>query len=513
MANPDLTRLDERKNIISEIEDNENITRKRFEQRKFDIYRNRQAYYVLERLFEEFSSKTVHRMRKVLSINPCKRIIDQMGSLYSKEPVRHFSNVTEQMEMELQEIYHQSRVDEQMRLANRYYKLHDQSALWVVPKNNMLCVRALTPKDYDVIPDDKDPEKAYAYVMNVWDMDYRSSAQNYSSVKEMSEFYYQNDKRNQKIADDSDRQRAQMRYVWWTGEIHMTTDGNGEIIDEAIENPIKRLPFIDIASEKDFQFFVRRGNSVPEFTVDLLSQLSDLAEISRLQGHSQAIVYSLEEPKDLSVGPNKVMWLKQSPDGQGPQPEFQFASPSPDLGAGLEIINTQLKMFLSSVGLDPNTVSGKSDGKAFSSGIDHLLSNIDKFQASQEDMDIFRRVETELFDVMKAWSNVMQGVVDETKLDDVYQIGQIPEDAAVEVKYAEPQSIRTQKEIEESVMTRLDAGLLTKRGALMELYGFDEEKAERYVEELRAEIPQVQMASPVIEEDQNGDSEGIEAED
>jgi hypothetical protein len=488
MANVDFMRLDERKAIVESIESEENISRKRYEQRKFDIYHNRQAPYVLERLYDEFSPKTVQRMRKVLSINPCKRIIDQKGSIYAQEPERHFSNVTnERMSEGLENLYHYAHVDEQMRLANRYYKLHFQCALWCVPKNNKIMVRALPPMYYDVVPDENDPEKAFAYIINIWDRDFRSSVDTYGSTPQLDNSYYQSDRQNQKIADDSDRQIAQGRYVIWTPEMHMTVDGYGDIIGEVVPNPIGRLPFIDVASEKDFQFFVRRGNAVPEFTIDLLTQISDLAEVSRLQGYSQGIVYSVEEPKDVVVGPNKIIWLKQPADASAPQPKFEFVSPSPDLDAGLSIVNAQLKMFLSSEGLDPNTVTGSTEARAFSSGIDHLLSNIDKFKASSEDMDLFRRIETELFDVMRLWSNEMQSVTDESMLVDELRFGQIPDDVKIEVKFTEPQSVRTQSEVEDSVIKRLEQGLLTKADALKELYGYDDDKADEYLESLEKE--------------------------
>lgn len=484
MANPDLTRLDERRAIIEQIEGEENITRKRFEQRKFDIYRNRQANYVLERLNAEFSPTTVRNMRKVLSINPCKRIIDQMASLYSSEPKRYFANASESELEQLENLYYYAQVDMQMRLANRYYKLHDQSALWIVPRMGKICMRALTPKDYDVIPDDRDPERAYAYVMSVWDLDLRKSYENPGTYSQNGWDYYGNDQRNQKIADDNDRMGKFNRYVFWTEEMHFTTDGLGDIVGEVEENPIQRLPFVDIALEKDFQFFVRRGNDVPEFTIDLLAQLSDLTEISRLQGHSQAIIYSVDEPKDVVVGPNKVMYLRQDPNPSAPQPKFEFASPSPDLASSLEILNSEIKMFLSSKGLDPAVVSGKGEVRSYASGVDHLLANMDKFQASKEDMDLFRWVEGEAFDLMRAWSNVMQPVTDENQLIPELQGGLISDSVTMEIKFSEPHSVRTQTEVEDSVIKRLDAGLVSKEEALKELYGFDEDKAKEYMAKL-----------------------------
>lgn len=508
MPNPNLLDIAERKKICDEINGNENLSRKRYEQRKFDIYRNRQAAYVLERLRDEFSQKTVDRMRKVLSINPCKRIVDQMGSIYAQEPERNFSGTSgEEQEKTLEDFYHYNSVDPNLRLANRYYKLCDQAALYVVPRNGNLTPRALTPKDYDVIPDADDPERAFAYILNVFDVNMHGVQQ--SDTKENPNQYYQNGRQQQAISNDSDRERLLQRLVVWTDEIHFTMDGMGNLIpndrgEAFVENPIGRLPFIDIAMEKDFQFFVKRGNNIAEFTIDLLTQLSDLAEISRLQGHSQAIIYSIDEPKDLVVGPNKVMWIQQAASPDAPQPKFEFASPTPDLTAGLEIINTQLKMFLSSIGLDPATVSGKDPMRAFTSGIDHLLSNIDKFQASSEDIDLFRRVETDLFELLRDWSNEMQTVTDETRLDDNLQIGIISDAIELEVCYPEPATVQTQTEKEDSVIKRRDAKLLTRKDAIKELYDFDDKKADEYIAELDKEKAEAQEAAMVPMVDADG---------
>jgi hypothetical protein len=482
-----------RKQIVTDINGDENMSRKRFELRKFDIYRNRQAGYVLERLRDEFGLKSVDNMRKVLSINILPRIIQEMASLYNCEPERHFSNASEQEEDLLERLYHRSQFDQNMRLANRYYKLHDQAFLYIVPRQGMIAPRVLSPKDVDVIPDATNPEKAYAYIMSVYNNEDDTTLIPQQGMTEGGQ-YYNTNTTNQTIADDSDADAFSERYVVWTAEYHFTMDGMGQIIGEVIPNPIGMLPFVDISLEKDFQFFVRRGNAAAEFVIDLLTQMSDLANVARLQGYSQAIVYSAEEPKDIRVGPSKVMWLKLDPNMPDARPQFVFESPSPDLNAGLEIINVQLKMFLSSVGLDSTVVSGKNEAKAFSSGVDHLLANLDKFQASKQDMDLFRNVETQAFDLMRAWSNEMQSATDEGALDEDIRGVQISDKVEISIKFEEPTSVQTQSEKEDSVIKRLDAGLMTKKSALMELYGYDEDKADEELAELEGKDDELKVA-------------------
>lgn len=502
MSNPNLLDQLERKKIVDEILGEENTSRKRFEQRKFDIYRDRQDRYVLERLNEEFGTKSTMYMRKVLSINPLPRIINEEASLYVTSPERVFEGASEQEIDVLKRLYEYGKVDAKLRLSNRYYKLFNQAFLYLVPHMGKLIPRVFGPKDLDVIPDENDPEEAYAYILNIWDVDMRSNLQQASSLR-VDQKYFQNDQMNQSIADDSDRKRELQRFVVWTKDLHFTMDGYGQIVGELIQNPIGRLPFIDISHEKDFQFFVRRGSSAAEFTIDLLSQLSDLANISRLQAYSQAIVYSVEEPKDLRVGPTKVLWMKLDPNTPNTEPKFVFESPTPDLASGLEIINTELKMFLSSRGLNPTVVSGKNELKAFSSGIDHLLSNLDKFQASKEDMDLYYCVERELFDLYRAWNNVMQPVSGEGELIEDIKGPQISDKVKLNTIFHEPMMVQSKQEKEDSVLKLLDAGLITKRDAIVELRGVSPEKADEILEEISKEngLPEVETELEVMDEE------------
>jgi hypothetical protein len=497
VGNPNLLDAAVRKKIIDEIKGQENVRRKMNEQRKFDIYRKRQAGYVIERLRSEFDVKTVNAMRKVLSINPCKRIVDEQASLYVEEPERHFSDANDEEKDQIKEIYECGKIDPQLRLANRYYKLHGQSALYVLPKGGKIVARALTPKDYDVVPDVDDPEKAFAYVLNVFDPLSQPGGMASNPVDWSDNRYSQssatpiNDRKNQTIADANDRSAlAGQRFVFWTDELHLTCDGNGELISGKgnNKNPIGELPFIDIANEKDFQFFVQVGSDVTDFVIDFLTQLSDLANTCRLQNYSQATISSVNPPTNVEVGPNKVLWLQVDPNADiGTRPEFAYTSPSPDIMGSLEFLNAQLKMFLSSVGLNPGTVSGKNEMEKFTSGIDHLLANLDKFKASKEDMDIFRDVENQLFDLIRDWQEVMFDVTDDEALDDELKATRLSEEIKLDMAYHEPQAVMTQTETEDSVIKLRKEGLMTKVEAVKRIYGVEKDKAEEIVAELDAE--------------------------
>jgi hypothetical protein len=176
-------------------------------------------------------------------------------------------------------------------------------------------------------------------------------------------------------------------------------------------------------------------------------------------------------------------------------------------------------MFLSSQGLDASTVSGKGEKRSFASGVDHLLANIDKFQASQQDMSLFRWVETQLFDILRAWSNVLQGVrVGPVALNDSLQGGIIPESVELSIKFEAPHAVRTQTEVEDSVIRLMESGLMSRKQAIARLYEVSEDQAEKIIEEIDGEDEESEPIAPVQptisgEEIDDEAAEGDEASD
>jgi len=526
-GNPNLLDRDVRNLVIKDIKSEENRARKREQQKRFDVYRERQDRYILERLEREFSAKTVNEMRKIFSINLSKRIIDEMSSIYNIAPERDFaklsgSELSDAEMAQLEAIYEECRVNVAMRQANRYYNLQDQTAIMAVPdKCGGLKVKAIPQMHYDVIPDAINPEKAYAYILNVWNFDLHKTTRNSENEPTQLNRYRQNDRMNQVIADENDRKAMQERYIVWTPTEHFVMNGKGEIQGDVMANPIGRLPFVDVAAEKDFQFFVRRGTGVVDFALDFGLLLSDLSNIIRLQGYSQAIVHSEKQPTNMVVGPNHVLWMQLDPNRPELSPKFEFASPSPDLAGSLEFLETTLRLFLSSRGIDPGTISGKGESKSFSSGLERLLAMLDKFEATRADFDLFKDAEQELFDILVRWSNVFQKVKDDQALVPSLMQATVPDDVFMDVKFNEPMMVQTQSEKEASVQFRVDQGVMSEIQALMKLDDLSEEGAiqkikekmehDKLLEEMQSEmgieiapapLPQIDLQPEDVEQDE-----------
>lgn len=505
MGNPDLLNLDQRKRVIEEINQEENHSRKREHQKRFDVYQERQDRYILERLLREFDTDTVNQMRKIFSINLTQRLIDELSSIYQKPVERNFSSkdgreLSEEEISQLNALYKVCHVNNELSKANRFYNLHDQCALMVVPnKMGSIKVKTISPVHYDVIPDAEDQEKAYAYILNVWDKDLYMSTRSVDQEPTQLNRYRMNDRINQTIADDNDRKKEHERYVVWTDEVHFTMDGNGKTIGEEIVNPIGKIPFIDIAHDKDFQFFVRRGTSVCDFALDLGLVLSDTANTIRLQSYAQAVMKSEKPPQNMVVGPNNILWLPIDPETGNSSAEFQFVSPNPDIQGGLDFVEVMINLFLSSRGIDPGTVSGQSQAKSFSSGIERLLAMLEKFEATRADFDIFKDVEYQLCHLLKSWSNVMQDVVGEGELKPELRQAMIGDDVKLDVKFGEPEAVQTKSEVEDSVIKLMEAGLISRKEAIMKLRDVSEESAEQILSEIdEVEIGQIQESARAV---------------
>ena len=507
MANPNLLDPSVRQAIVREIKSEENKSRRAESLRRFEVYKQRQEKFIVDKLESEFSSKTVREMRKILSINLAPRIINQLASVYQHAPEREWSNVTDDQKEYLLKLYDSAKVDTKMMQANRYFKLNDQVIIQVVPRSGMIQIRCLLPHQVDVIPDANDPEKAYAYIVSVFDKyEYLHDSSNTQDLSNPGRNPYRtstySDGTNQTIADKEDYKASLERYEVWTETENFIMDGRGNILSEDTLNPIGMLPFVDVSYEKDFEFWVRTGNGIIDFAIDFGAQLSDIANIIRLQGYAQPIIAADKVPDNMVVGPNHILFLQLDANRPELKPSFEFANPGSDLQSSLDFLEMSLRLFLTSKGIDPKTISGKLDAQSFSSGVERLLSMIEKFEASKADVEIMRWAEMKVYKLLVAWSNYYQG---SDVLDESLRFGlQIGPDVEMTVKFSEPQAVQTKTETEDSIIKLLDKGLITKKKALMDLYELNDDQAEQMLAEIEAEkalmVPvmlQPQMEQPV----------------
>ena len=505
--------IEYRKHILDEISGDENKARKNESLRRSEVYNGRLRRFVNEKLLLDFSPATVSEMRTVTSINLTKRLIDNKSSVYKREPVRNFyreggAKLTDNESMQIEELYEYSCANNNLKKANRAFNLQRQCAIQLIPKSGKVVSRVLQPHHFDVIPKDDDPCEAFAYIISVYDKSLlfnqtyiNQNSSGGSSLNYLSQ--RESDGINQSIGDPDDK-KSHDRYIWWTADFNFITDGNGFIIDELgmplkfdtvediqmIKNPIEKLPFIDVAADKDFEFWSRQGDNTVQFNIDFLVMMSDVSELMKRQGYSQAIFYSEKPPVNMLIGPNRVLHIPLDPNKET-QPRFEWSTPQPDLASAIKIIENFTNFFMTSEGLDPKLVSGSGDAQKFQSGIDRFLAMVQQAEAGQDDYALFKSVEYQYLELVKAWSNIMQGATIKAGVDPLIpelQQATLPEDLAVDVEFAGPDMIETKKDKEESVLRRLEQGLISRKRAIMEMDGADEATAEATLKEIDDEL-------------------------
>ena len=460
--------------LIQEIEGTESKERKAVSLAETEIYNDEIYPHVEAYLRKFYSQKTINEMPFMACVNLAKRIVDQEASLYRMSPVRTFDGLSESNLATIQQVYQDMKVDQMMLRSNRMFKLQSQNHFQVLPYKNKLMMRVLLNHHIDAIPDPANPEIALGYVISGFDKSFL-----YNNVR-------RTDATNQKIADRDDYKDGTKKYSLWTEQINTVVNTQGQPQTEETENPLGLIPIIEVSTYKDFEYWVRRGTAVTDFTIQFNATMSDVAHIVRMQGFAQAFLISSSDamPDNIQIGPNFVLKLPVDPNNPV-APQFGFANPNPDLQGSLKFPETLLSSFLSSRGLSPKLVSGSGEGDKYTSGLDRLLSMIERFEASQYDIEVYKNAEMQLLKVVIAYLNTYAGKQDGLQ----YSWTNVnPESVSMTVKFSEPQMIMSESEKLDAIRSKKELMLLSDLDAVKEYYGLTDEQAQVKLNEIQGAV-------------------------
>jgi hypothetical protein len=484
-----------RQRVIEAIQTWPNRRRKASSLAQFEIFQDRIAQYVYEYLLGQFDEETVREMPRISSLNIARRIVKQESSLYRSPAKREFVGVSEAQKEVLKRIYSRAKIDTMLRISNEYYKLQNQNLLQIVPFKGEYKVRSLLNHHYDVVPNMMDPEMADGYLISSFDKEFfkdaysdytTSSPTGFRGTSDFSE-KLNRDHVNRIIADKEDYQSTLGRYEVWQPGVNFLMSETGEILSEDTESPLaEMMPFIDVAAKhKGYTYFVEQGQTITDFAVQFNAFWSDLFNLIRIQGYAQAIISGPDEslPENIKVGPNKLLRLPFDPNNPQSKSEFQFVSPQVNIEASMQTLEAFLATFLSTRGVDPKTISGKAETARYTSGVERLLSLIEKFEASQEDQDIYEEAENKIFEIIKAYNNESPELFNEDM-----RMPRIPDDAYVTVEYHKPEMMLSQKEKNDLIQQDLELGLISRVEAIMKKRDVSREDAQEILQEIEGDM-------------------------
>jgi hypothetical protein len=445
-----------RKQIIEETNASENMERKKVSFGQYEVYRDRIYQQVKAFLQGFYSKQTIENTPIVASVNLARRIVNKEASLYIKQPKREFYNVTPDQAEVLNQVYSEMKIDTVMNRLNQNFKLQDQAHVYIVPRNGKLKAMPLLAHQLDVVPSTQDQEVGEVYLLTGFN---RTMA----NVK-VSEY---GDAQNQLIADENDYKSAMEAIAVWSPVFNFVMDQEGNIQQaESYDNPIGGVvPFVDIFSSKDGEYWVRSGSSVTDFTIQYNASLTDLGNIVRMQGFGQAWLKAPSNliPENIQVGPNFILRLPIDPNNPTPT-DFGYANANPDLAGSLSYIEGLLSSFLTSRGIDPKLVNSRLEATKYTSGVDRLLAMIEQFEATEQDIDVFKDAENKILKIVIAYLETYGG----TPILPNYPKMIFSKDAYVEVEYVKPSDIQSKNEKLQSIQQRLEMGLISQVEAIAE---------------------------------------------
>ena len=339
----DLTSKNDRLKLIKDIKSSENKGRKGESYRQVEVFNDRIYPHVYERIRRRFDEGTASEIPICSSINLSKRIAKAEASIYKQPPTRSWSDLSDDQMEKIDRIYSDMGFDSKMLKSNESYKLQNQNHVMILPKDGRLITRVLRNHHLDSIDNPEDPESPLGYVISQIDKNtYRRNQRREvggTNYRGRTDSYTDMDSNfmNDSIGDADDFQANSEMYVVWTKDFHFKMNGKGEFVfddenDQDISNPIGIVPIVDISIEKDFEYWVRQGDSLTEFTIEHNELMSFISHVVLMEGFSQAYLIAKEDtvPNNLKIGPNFLLKLDvESADDV--RPEFGYASPNADI--------------------------------------------------------------------------------------------------------------------------------------------------------------------------------------
>lgn len=478
-----------RAEIISEIIEGENVERRDEFKKRHDVYKDNTKKWVLEALKKEGLRESTLRLmqNRAANISVCRKIVNKLARCYIGGVSR--SVESEEDTQKIDQLSRLMDVDQKFKKADRYRELHKNTMIQIVPEKDQinddksfkLSTRVLPPWKYDVIESPVDREKPMVVILSDF-------------FEQTDGVFSHADGTDQKIADSpSDRNKGTKirTFIWWSDQLHFTTDESGKIINElspkGLENPIQKLPFVNIAEDQDGSFWAQGGEDLVDGSILINQLMTDMFSIAYRQGWGQLVITGKNIPQFHEDGPHTAIVIEQQ-EGE-PNPTAQYLSANPPLNDWMRMIEQTAALILSTNNLSPTNIANKLDASQFPSGISLLIEQSEATGNVEDKQKIFKNAERKFWDIVGKWQNQFldRGVLN----DEFSQVGKLT-DTDVTIKFTDMKPVITEEQKLKNIEQRQRLGIneqiellmiddndLTREEAEEKLLRIQNEKASR----------------------------------
>lgn len=383
--------------------------------------------YVADLVSQEFSSPNSRReiFNRIIGLPVAKKIVNKLSETYTEAPVRHSENDQEIVDL----ISDQTDINCVMEQANKYLEACGSAMLELFTDGEGLRLRAIAPSDFLVHSDDLyDPDSKPTMI-----------------IKRMGE-------------------------EWW---YVITRDFRYHIIDGKIAGEIE-------GNELGLTNFVylKKGSKLTPPINEELKQLSVVPSVilSAMNAgllytsHSLMATIGLQptqgedgQKSKLEYSPRSIISLE--PTQEGTSGTLQVIEPKIKLAETMQFIGDKITSFLALNDVRSNLIEGNNSASGIAKAIDNSDSSIQTLKSQT----FFQKVEQELWNKIATYNNWL---VDNTR----FVGSKFTPDFEISIQFKTPQPMVSQKERIEVNRSLLDAGLITKKRALQELFPYETEE-------------------------------------
>lgn len=209
-----------------------------------------------------------------------------------------------------------------------------------------------------------------------------------------------------------------MTYSLWSADSFQRLDWRGNVI-ESQDNPYKALPFVACWDSLPIDdFWVKGGGDLISAQDAVNEKLTDLMYIIRQQGFGVGYIKSGNHgptgtaPFDtVQTNPGSMVQLPSDPNA-----EIGFVSPEAPIQEVWETIQAIIQQTAIANGLSAHSLTAQPVSE---SGISKIVSNSELMEKRADDIDLWRRYEARLFELIKlVWNthNPSKKFSDKTEL-------------------------------------------------------------------------------------------------
>lgn len=474
MNEDDILRPEIRKQIIEDIEGQENRRRKEEAYRRYQCFKDMTNRYVVELFLQHLEEETVKEMLCAISnISITKKVVDKLARVYSNGVERKVGEDEAATET-VEKISKVLCLNSELKKTNRFLRLQKNVALYLKPcpteedgeKKWTIKPTPLNPYLYDVVEDYYDRTKPLVYVLSDFKPGLTTGYSLFDPgrrplVDNKSLQLAGGDRKDQIIADSPEDNNANKKlYIFWSDKYHFTCDEIGNIIaikdNEKNENPIGKCPIVNFSIDQDGSFWAQGGGDIVEGSILINSVISHTLFAGIMQGYGQLFMSGENLPRKIKFGITQSIIAEYKKDDQ-PEPKAMFINANPQLQDLRGLIEMYIALLLTTNNLSTSGISAQLQGSSnIASGVALIIDKAESLEDVKDQEQVFTDKEPEVFEIV-------------SKINETYGAAMVkslkglvlPEDfkESFSNKFNEPQAIATEKEKLENLKARKELGL------------------------------------------------------